>query len=65
MLYGAGVRPDPSLLTPVELARSKAVFTLLANGWDNPAFLEMLSSLLMPNATELQKLAFAELLRVS
>jgi pimeloyl-ACP methyl ester carboxylesterase len=65
VLYGTFVHRDPSLMTPVELARGKAVYLLLANGWDNPAFLEMFSSLMMPNATGLQKLAFAEILRIS
>jgi pimeloyl-ACP methyl ester carboxylesterase len=65
VLWGTTVHQDPSLMTPIELARGKAVYLLLANGWDTPAFLEMLSSLMMPNATGLQKLAFAEILRIS
>jgi class 3 adenylate cyclase/pimeloyl-ACP methyl ester carboxylesterase len=65
VLWGTLVHADPSLVTPAELAKRKAAYTLLANGWDNPAFLEMWSSLMMPNATGLQKLAFAEILRIS
>jgi class 3 adenylate cyclase/pimeloyl-ACP methyl ester carboxylesterase len=65
VLYGTHATPDPTLLTPVERRRLEAVFTLLTNGWDNPAFLEMLSSLTMPNATELQRHVFAEMARIS
>jgi pimeloyl-ACP methyl ester carboxylesterase len=41
VLWGTLVHRDPSLMTPLELAKGKAIYTLLANGFDNPAFLEM------------------------
>ncbi len=55
----------PTGSTPVEQRRVGAFFTLLETGWDNPAVLEMMSSLLMPNATEVQKRVFAKFARIS
>src|SRR5713101_5846239 len=55
----------PTGSTPVEQRRVGAFFTLLETGWDNPAVLEMMSSLLMPNATEVQKRVLGKFARIS
>jgi pimeloyl-ACP methyl ester carboxylesterase len=50
----------PTSFTPVEQRRVGALFSLWETSWDNPAFLNMLASLLMPNPTVVQKRVFAD-----
>lgn len=62
--YAKGMRIDAQ---PEVIAKHEAMLTLIREGWaqDNPAFRQMFTSILIPDATEEQSEWFIELTRVS
>src|SRR6266851_9518352 len=51
-------------MTPVERQREQAM-ALVESGWNNPAYREMFTNLLMPNGSEIEKRFLNEMVRVS
>jgi class 3 adenylate cyclase/pimeloyl-ACP methyl ester carboxylesterase len=52
------------LMTPAERQREQAI-ALVESGWNNPAYREMFTSLLMPNGSEIDKRFLNEMVRIS
>jgi len=50
---------------PAEIERREATITLVRQGWDNPAFRQILTSLLLPDATAEEIGCFDELQRIA
>ena len=67
VLYGGYVRGKRQRGSAREVEQSDALLTLMRDGWgrDNPAFRQVFTSLLFPDATAEQMLWFNELQRIS
>ncbi len=67
VLHGGYARGSRIDARPEDIARHEALLTLIGQGWsqDNPAFRQLFSSLLIPDATEQQADWFMELTRVA
>ena len=67
ILYGGFARGRRKRGSEQDVAKSDAIETLIRRGWgqDNPAFRQMLTSLLMPEATVAQMDSFNDLQRIT
>ena len=65
VLHGASAYYDLSLLSPALREKQRAFWSLVQNGWDNPAFQEMHASMMMPDASEVIRRFAAQLAEIS
>jgi pimeloyl-ACP methyl ester carboxylesterase/DNA-binding winged helix-turn-helix (wHTH) protein len=67
VLYGSFARGRRKRGSPIEVANSDAMITLIRQGWgqENPAFRQLFTSLFIPEGTEEQRAWFNDLQRIT